>query len=78
MIDVSDTFSNYGAFAFHFEPVVITKIGRDDYIVFRGTPEPENQIQRGSKEYINGWLYGAVQAACCMVTKKKCPGEEEE
>lgn len=78
MENLAKQFKNYPAFAYNFEPVTILKTGKDNYTVFRGSPEPENQIQRGSKEYINGWLYGAVQAVCCMVTKRKCPGEEEK
>lgn len=78
MGDLANRFMNYQAFAHHFRPLTILKTGKDNYTVFRGSPEPENQIQRGSKEYINGWLYGAVQAVCCMVTKRKCPGEEEK
>ena len=78
MENLAKQFKNYPAFAYHFEPVTILKTGKDNYTVFRGSPEPENQIQRGSKEYINGWLYGAVQAVCCMVTKRKCLGEEEK
>lgn len=50
--DTTSEFTNYPAFAFHFKPVTIMKIGRDDYVVFYGGTEPENQIQRGTKEYM--------------------------
>lgn len=70
MNEATKQFSNYPAFAYHFEPVSIVKAGRDDYVVYYGGFDPENQIQRGSKEYINGWLYGAVQTICGQIRKR--------
>lgn len=70
-VDPAVEFSNYTSFEYHFQPVEILKIGRDDYAVFYGGTEHENQIQRGGKEYINGWLYGAVQTACGQIRKKE-------
>lgn len=75
MANVAEKFSNYPAFRFHFGEMVIEKAGKDDYIAHRpGSDAWEDWIQRGTKEYINGWLYGAVQTACGQIHKEP-PGE---
>ena len=73
MEDLAKKFKNYTAFAFHFAPVTILKAGRDDYTVYYGGTDPEQQIQKGTREYIEGWLYGAVQVARGQVRKKEGP-----
>lgn len=70
MREATEQFSNFPPFAYHFEPVTIAKTGRNEYTVYYGGFGPENQIQRGTKEYINGWLYGAVQTVCGQIRKK--------
>lgn len=68
-------FTNYEAFKTHFKPLVIEKIGKDEYIASYDDELKTNSqgcywIQRGTKEYINGWLYGAVQVACGQLRRK--------
>lgn len=70
MKNVAEQFSNYSAFLFHFEPIIIEKIGRNDYIAYCKSDSSEHWIQRGTKEYINGWLYGSVQTVCGQIRKK--------
>lgn len=69
MKDVADQFSNYPAFCYHFVPVVIEKVGRNEYIVYHES-DPESWLQRGTKEYIEGWLYGAVQTVCGQIVRR--------
>lgn len=71
MENIAEQFKNYQAFAPHYDPVAILKTGRVDFTVYYGGAEPENQIQRGSREYIEGWLYGAVQVASRQIRKKE-------
>lgn len=71
MENFAERFRNYRAFECHFKPVTILKTGKDDYTAYYGGMEPEHQIQRGSREYIEGWLYGAVQVACGQIRKKE-------
>ena len=71
MDNLAKQFKNYPAFAYHFKPVTILKTGRDDYTVYYGGTEPEHQIQKGTREYIEGWLYGAVQVECGQIRKKE-------
>lgn len=81
MANVAEKFGNYPAFRFHFGELVIEKVGKDDYIAHRpGSDAWEDWIQRGTKEYINGWLYGAVQTACGQIHKEPQdePREERE
>ena len=52
MGDLANRFMNYQAFACHFRPMTILKTGKDEYTAYYGGAEPENQIQRGSREYI--------------------------
>lgn len=63
---VNEKFSNYPAFANHFEAVDIFQMGKDLFLICReGESDPENAyIQMGTRDYVNGWLYGAVQATC--------------
>lgn len=70
MGDLANRFMNYQAFAHHFRPMTILKTGRDEYTAYYGGTDPENQIQQGSREYIEGWLYGAVQVACGQIRKR--------
>ena len=49
MENLAEQFRNYRAFEFHFQPVTILKTGKDDYTVYYGGTEPENQIQHGSR-----------------------------
>lgn len=70
MEDLAKKFKNYTAFSCHFQPVTILKTGKDHYTAYYGGAEPENQIQHGSREYIEGWLYGAVQVACGQIRKR--------
>lgn len=44
MKEVTEQFSNYPPFAYHFEPVAIVKTGRNEYTVYYGGFAPENQI----------------------------------
>ena len=45
MKDIANEFRNYQAFVLHYQPVVILKVGRDDYAAYYGGTEPENQVQ---------------------------------
>ena len=62
---VENEFKNYKSFSSNFKPLTIVKRGKE-YFVYKKGDEPkdgeDNYIQHGSKEYIDGWLYGAVQA----------------
>lgn len=68
MKDCREEFSNYTAFAVWFEPVHIVKQGKSYYVYYENINE---WIQCGSKEYINGWLYGCVQTVCGQARKLK-------
>lgn len=62
----SGGFRNYAAFEHNFEPVYIYKVGRNTYFIFT-EEQKERQLNAdwifsGTKEEVNGWLYGAVQA----------------
>lgn len=63
--DVTDTFKNYKAFEANFDPIKIIKYNNHFYIYNTTEPADYNSyIQHtDSKEYVEGWLYGAVQAA---------------
>ncbi len=77
MTDEVEKFSNYPAFRFHFGELEIEKVGKDDYIAHRpGKDAWEHYLQRGTKEYINGWLYGAVQTICGQIHKEATDEEE--
>lgn len=68
MKEYREEFSNYNAFITHFEPVHITKGGKTYYVYY---DNPNNYIQCGTKEYINGWLYGCVQTVCGQARRFK-------
>lgn len=59
----NEEFSNYKAFHNNFEDVYIYKLSKS-YLVCREpqTDNVRNWIFVGTKEEINGWLYGCVQA----------------
>lgn len=81
MTNVAESFSNYQAFNFHFGELVVEKVGRNDYIASRpGTDSSEDWLQRGTKEYINGWMYGAVQTSCGQIRRlrENQMGEDKE
>ena len=67
----NDQFTNYHAFHANFEDVYIYKFGKL-YYVFREEHETfENAyIMFGTKDVINGWLYGCVQAQHKYVTAR--------
>ena len=57
---------NSNAFDFNFEPVRIEKDGKQFYVYC--TKHQETYIQLCENiDYLNGWLYGAVQCNCKMV-----------
>lgn len=67
----NDHFTNYSAFHANFEDVYIYKYGRM-YYIFK---EPQNEINLdyfmfGTKDIIEGWLYGCVQAHHKFVTAR--------
>ena len=70
---------NYRAFIHHFErPVIINEDYGKGYYVFRNKEEYENG---GSYvqfcydiDYLNGWLYGAVQAVCGQIKERTDKG----
>ena len=71
----NEEFSNYPPFHANFEDVYIYKMLPDHYIVCT-TPQEyqlvakENYIFYGTKETVNGWLYGCVQANHKFVTAR--------
>ena len=60
--------TNYPAYAMHFQPLDFYSGKWSRSTTVRAVPAGGDvcnaYIQSGTKEYINGWLYGAVQAAC--------------
>lgn len=66
--------TNIKPFNFNFKPLYFL-YNINDKKVYVYTEEPNNQasnyVQFGSIEYINGWLYGAVQAKCKMFLDAK-------
>lgn len=60
--------TNYPAYAMHFQPLDFYSGKWSRFTTVRAVPAGGDvcnaYIQSGTKEYINGWLYGAVQAAC--------------
>ena len=64
--DLTNTFKNYKAFEANFEPIKIVKNSYDkNYKVYRANEEDANNYiyYSNNKDNIEGWLYGAVQAA---------------
>lgn len=69
-VDYSE-FSNYPAYEFNLEPLDFYQVKNEDrYIVCRMGKSTDDYVQIGSREYINGWLYGAVQAVCGQLCKR--------
>lgn len=67
----SSRFNNYPAYEFNLERLDFYQVGNKDlYIVCRAGGSTDDCVQTGSQEYINGWLYGAVQAACGQLRKR--------
>ena len=67
----NEEFKNYPAFHANFEDVYIYKVSKS-YLVCR-EPQTDNVcdwIMVGTKEEINGWLYGCVQANHKFVTAR--------
>ena len=68
----NEEFSNYTAFHANFEDVYIYKVN-NKYLVC-SHPQTNNVrdwIYVGTKEEVNGWLYGCVQAVHKYVTKRE-------
>ena len=65
-------FTNYPAFHANFEDVYIYKFEKL-YYVFRESHEKfeHDYIMFGTKDNINGWLYGCVQAKNKFVTARE-------
>ncbi len=75
-------FSNYPAFSANFQDVLIVKPKKTgEYFVYNlenveidaigNYSVNESYIQKGSADYINGWLYGAVQAKMKVVKQRE-------
>ena len=71
---VENEFKNYRAFVANFSPVTIKKNGKQYYVFKKGDEDGEHWIQYGNKDYIDGWLYGAVQAKMKIVESAKSKG----
>ena len=69
--NVADTFKNYSAYASNFKPLRIVKNGKNYYVYREDDPDKNHYIQYGNKDFIDGWLYGAVQAKQKIVENKK-------
>ena len=70
----NEEFSNYAPFHANFEDVYIYKANGNHYFVCT-TPQNDVELQNewifyGTKETINGWLYGCVQANHKFVTAR--------
>lgn len=68
----NDQFKNYLAFEANFEPVYIYKAS-GFYYVFKEPVRGRYMagfIYCGTKDEVNGWLYGCVQAINGIVAKK--------
>ena len=75
--EVSKTFSNYKAFEANFKPLRFVKRGNEYFVYKADEKDDDNYKQHGNKDYINGWLYGAVQAKMKMFeSKKPCKGKK--
>ncbi len=75
MKNCNEKFGNLKAFETHFKPVFIYRMNKCYYVFDH---EPKNDpddlhswIQAGSIDYIDGWLYGAVQTVCGQIKKKE-------
>ena len=69
--DVTDEFKNIKAFNENFEPIRIIK-DQNHYYIFKSnaTKYTDYINNTDSKDYIEGWLYGAVQANNKIITSK--------
>ena len=70
----NEEFDNYSAFHANFEDVYIYKTHGDYYFVCT-TPQDDVELQRewifyGTKETVNGWLCGCIQANHKFVTAR--------
>ena len=62
---------NLKAFLFHFKPITIKKNTYNKCYFIYQEKEPDHNIQMcESIQYLNGWLYGAVQAKCKIIDIK--------
>lgn len=70
--NIADTFINYRAYKNNFGPLVIVKQGKY-YLIFKdGAKNYDEYIQEcPSKDYVEGWLYGAVQCKNKIMENKK-------
>ena len=68
----NEEFDNYRAFHANFEDVYIYKLGKTAYFVCREPQENylKDWIFNGTKDEVNGWLYGCVQANHKFVTAR--------
>ena len=73
MKDIANEFRNYQAFVLHYQPVVILKVGRMIMPPITAGRSQRTRSREGPGEYIEGWLYGAVQVARGQVRKKEGP-----
>lgn len=69
--DVSEDFKNYKAFIANFKPVKIMK-QNNHFFVYTEDSKDDNDYKYNadSKDNIEGWLYGAVQAANKVIKTK--------
>lgn len=70
--NVANQFKNYKAFESNFGSLIIIKSG-NDFLVYKATATDYNQYvyNSNSKDNIEGWLYGAVQAKNGMLNENK-------
>lgn len=64
-------FPNYRYFCEYCEEVSIYHQGQWYYVIPKGESDLHKYIFMGSKEEVNAWLYGCVQAVNGIVKKKK-------
>lgn len=80
-VNVTNTFKNYPAFKNNFGEIKIIKNSYDKlfYVYKNDAENAKEYIQNSnSKDYIEGWLYGAVQAANNVITKSTQTNDLEE
>lgn len=70
--NIADSFDNYKAYEANFGPLVIVKVNKI-YYIFKTTAQDSNDFIQytTSKDYVNGWLYGAVQCKNRLLENKK-------
>lgn len=69
--DVTEDFKNYKAFIANFKPIKIMKKNNHFFIYTEDSKDDNDYKHYGdSKDYIEGWLYGAVQAANKIIKMK--------